>query len=318
MVAAAVRSTWSPCGLSMLSTITPFGERGRGHAYRATATWFVVGAAGGGATLGLLMAGLAAGRLRPAPVGDGHRHPGPRRRAGGGGIRLWCRRRPPALPPPPGQRAVARPLPALGLRRRLRLADRLRPGHLHHQRRRLPDDRARSPDRTAPDGPGRGCGLRRAPRDGRAAHPAADRSVRPARLPPPVLRARPGRRSPGGDGRTGLGRPDRPLSPHALGSGRGRNRWVGNSRRVRPGRSPRDAPRQRPARGRAPGRRPRRDWSPPAGLALPADVVGPARSSDPHRSSDRTVSVLVGDGDRRHRRGHRGREHRAAGVLRVA
>ena len=59
MVAAAVRSTWSPCGLSMLSTITPFSERGRGHAYRATATWFVVGATGGGATLGLLMAGLA-------------------------------------------------------------------------------------------------------------------------------------------------------------------------------------------------------------------------------------------------------------------
>ena len=40
-VAAAVRSTWSPCGLSMLSTITPFGERAKGHSYRATAAWFV-------------------------------------------------------------------------------------------------------------------------------------------------------------------------------------------------------------------------------------------------------------------------------------
>ncbi len=58
-VAAAVRSTWSPCGLSMLSTITPFGERGKGHSYPATASWFVAGASLGGATLGLGMAGLA-------------------------------------------------------------------------------------------------------------------------------------------------------------------------------------------------------------------------------------------------------------------
>jgi MFS family permease len=59
-VAAAVRSTWSPCGLSMLSTITPLAERGRGHRYRSTATWFVAGAVAGGATLGLVGAGLAA------------------------------------------------------------------------------------------------------------------------------------------------------------------------------------------------------------------------------------------------------------------
>jgi len=58
-VAAAVRSTWSPCGLSMLSTITPFSERAKGHSYRATAGWFVVGATLGGATLGGLMALLA-------------------------------------------------------------------------------------------------------------------------------------------------------------------------------------------------------------------------------------------------------------------
>jgi hypothetical protein len=51
-VAAAVRSTWSPCGLSMLSSITPFGEQGRGHRYGVTAGWFVVGATVGGATLG--------------------------------------------------------------------------------------------------------------------------------------------------------------------------------------------------------------------------------------------------------------------------
>lgn len=57
--AAAVRSTWSPCGLSMLSTITPFSERGRGHSFRATASWFVVGALVGGASLGAVM-GLGA------------------------------------------------------------------------------------------------------------------------------------------------------------------------------------------------------------------------------------------------------------------
>ncbi len=59
-VAAAVRSTWSPCGLSMLSTITPLSERARGHSYRATSAWFVAGATAGGVSLGLAMAGLSA------------------------------------------------------------------------------------------------------------------------------------------------------------------------------------------------------------------------------------------------------------------
>lgn len=57
--AAALRSTWSPCGLSMLSTITPLAEQGRGHRYRSTAAWFIVGAVLGGATLGLLAGALA-------------------------------------------------------------------------------------------------------------------------------------------------------------------------------------------------------------------------------------------------------------------
>ena len=51
-VAAAIRSTWSPCGLSMLSTITPLAERGRSHRYASTAAWFVVGAVARRATLG--------------------------------------------------------------------------------------------------------------------------------------------------------------------------------------------------------------------------------------------------------------------------
>jgi MFS family permease len=59
-VVASMRSTWSPCGISMLSTLTPYGERGRGHRYAATVVWFVVGAALGGAVLGGVIAGLAA------------------------------------------------------------------------------------------------------------------------------------------------------------------------------------------------------------------------------------------------------------------
>jgi hypothetical protein len=59
--AAAVRSTWSPCGLSMLSSITPLAERARGHTYRSTAGWFVLGATAGGLTLGGLMSMAAAG-----------------------------------------------------------------------------------------------------------------------------------------------------------------------------------------------------------------------------------------------------------------
>jgi len=55
-VVAAVRSTWSPCGLSMLASITPLSEVGRGHRYRTTAWWFVVGSTAGGATLGILIA----------------------------------------------------------------------------------------------------------------------------------------------------------------------------------------------------------------------------------------------------------------------
>ncbi len=59
-VAAAIRGTWSPCGLSMLSTVTPLAEAGRGRRWGVTAAWFVVGAVIGGLTLGAVMAGLAA------------------------------------------------------------------------------------------------------------------------------------------------------------------------------------------------------------------------------------------------------------------
>ncbi len=60
-VVAAARSTWSPCGVSMLATITPLAETGRGHRYRSTALWFVAGSVAGGVTLGLALALLALG-----------------------------------------------------------------------------------------------------------------------------------------------------------------------------------------------------------------------------------------------------------------
>ncbi|MEX2251585.1 MAG: hypothetical protein WD895_05885 [Acidimicrobiia bacterium] len=62
-LASAARSTWSPCGLSMLSTITPVTEQGRGRRYAATVPWYLLGALAGGATLG----GVAA--LVSIPVG---------------------------------------------------------------------------------------------------------------------------------------------------------------------------------------------------------------------------------------------------------
>jgi hypothetical protein len=58
-IVTAVRSTWSPCGLSMLSTVTPLAERGRNHRYGVTASWFILGGVLGGATLGAVTAGLA-------------------------------------------------------------------------------------------------------------------------------------------------------------------------------------------------------------------------------------------------------------------
>ncbi len=59
--AAAVRSTWSPCGLSMLASITPLAELGRGHRFRSTAWWYVAGSALGGVTVGLCVAAATVG-----------------------------------------------------------------------------------------------------------------------------------------------------------------------------------------------------------------------------------------------------------------
>jgi hypothetical protein len=67
-VAAAARSTWSPCGLSMLSQLTPLAEAGRGQRYARTAGWFVAGATLGGLTLGTVMA-LGAALVAGAGIG---------------------------------------------------------------------------------------------------------------------------------------------------------------------------------------------------------------------------------------------------------
>jgi hypothetical protein len=58
-LAAAVRSTWSPCGQSMLSQITPIAEASRGYRYRTTALWYLAGSVLGGLSLGAVMALLA-------------------------------------------------------------------------------------------------------------------------------------------------------------------------------------------------------------------------------------------------------------------
>jgi hypothetical protein len=51
-VIAGLRGTWSPCGLSMVSSINPFTERARGHRYAITCAWFLLGAVAGGLALG--------------------------------------------------------------------------------------------------------------------------------------------------------------------------------------------------------------------------------------------------------------------------
>jgi hypothetical protein len=61
-IAAAIRSTWSPCGQSVLSQITPFGERARGHRFGATAGWYILGAVVGAVGTGAV---VLAARVRP-------------------------------------------------------------------------------------------------------------------------------------------------------------------------------------------------------------------------------------------------------------
>ena len=68
--ASALRGLWSPCGLSMLTSINPFSERGRRHRYWLTATWFLVGSTVGGCCLGAVT-GIGALGLRALDLSAG-------------------------------------------------------------------------------------------------------------------------------------------------------------------------------------------------------------------------------------------------------
>lgn len=66
-VFGALRAAWSPCGLSMLSSLTPVGERSRGFSWRVTATAYAVGAIAAGTLTGVALGAL--GSLLPAGAG---------------------------------------------------------------------------------------------------------------------------------------------------------------------------------------------------------------------------------------------------------
>lgn len=59
-VIGAARGTWSPCGESMLSSITPVGERTRGYRWGVTVAMFLTAATLGGAFTGWVIGHLGA------------------------------------------------------------------------------------------------------------------------------------------------------------------------------------------------------------------------------------------------------------------
>jgi MFS family permease len=63
----ALRATWSPCGQSMLASLTPVGERSRGFSWRVTASAYALGAIGGGALTGVALGTV--GSLLPGGLG---------------------------------------------------------------------------------------------------------------------------------------------------------------------------------------------------------------------------------------------------------
>jgi hypothetical protein len=67
---AAVRGAWSPCGLSVLSSLNPVSERARGHRFGVTAAWYVAGAVAGGVLPGggCALVAAAVGRLDLPPA----------------------------------------------------------------------------------------------------------------------------------------------------------------------------------------------------------------------------------------------------------
>ncbi len=63
-ILGALRAAFSPCGQSMLASLTPFAEAARGNRWKVTAISFSVGAVVAGTCGGLLWSGL--GSLLPA------------------------------------------------------------------------------------------------------------------------------------------------------------------------------------------------------------------------------------------------------------
>jgi hypothetical protein len=63
----ALRAAWSPCGLSMLSSLTPVGERSRGMSWPVTAGAYAVGAIGAATVTGAVLG--AVGTLLPGGHG---------------------------------------------------------------------------------------------------------------------------------------------------------------------------------------------------------------------------------------------------------
>ena len=57
-VLAAIRSQESPCTQSMVSSLHPLGERGRGNRWAVTISWFVFGSVAAGALVGAVTAGV--------------------------------------------------------------------------------------------------------------------------------------------------------------------------------------------------------------------------------------------------------------------
>jgi MFS family permease len=62
-ILGAVRATFSPCGQSMLASLTPFAESARGNRWIVTVSAFAIGAMAAGACGGLLWSGV--GSLLP-------------------------------------------------------------------------------------------------------------------------------------------------------------------------------------------------------------------------------------------------------------
>jgi hypothetical protein len=75
-VLAALRGMWSPCGLSMLTSLNPMAERSRGYRFATSAGWYISGAVIGAAVVGAVCAGGAwllaqAGLSSPVRLGLG-------------------------------------------------------------------------------------------------------------------------------------------------------------------------------------------------------------------------------------------------------